>query len=204
MKDTNKGFTIIEVMIAMAIFTVLVTVGIGAVLEATSKHNRTKNIRSIMDNLSYVMEDMSRNIRLGTDIRCVTSTNESLTVYGQTVAIDPADCFTSPHTSSNKILFRGVNGTNIAYAITPPAPLSGTNPPNEIAKSTDGGLTFVYTTPPEVTIDFDKSGFTVLGALASDSIQPSVVIRLSGTVRYKGVDSDFSLQTTVVPRALDS
>jgi len=66
-KKQNRGFTIIEMMIAIAIFLIVVTIGIGALLNTNLIHQKTQDMRSILDNLSFVMEDMSRNIRTGSE-----------------------------------------------------------------------------------------------------------------------------------------
>jgi len=61
----NSGFTIIETMIAVSIFLIVVTIGIGSLLNTTLLQSKSQDMRSIMDNLSFIMEDMSRNIRTG-------------------------------------------------------------------------------------------------------------------------------------------
>src|SRR3989338_6356066 len=68
--DKQKGFTIIEMMISVALFSIIMTMGIGALLNANSLHKKSQKLRAIIDNLNFVMEDISRNIRLGTDYSC--------------------------------------------------------------------------------------------------------------------------------------
>ena len=58
--------------------------------------------------------------------------------------------------------------------------------------------------PKEVEMDWANSGFTVRGAEAGDSAQPTVVIRLAGTIRFKNTSSKFAIETTATQRALDS
>ena len=67
LKNKKSGFTIIEMMIAIAIFLIVVMIGMGALLNDNAIHRKTQNTRSIMDNLSFIMEDMSRNIRTGSE-----------------------------------------------------------------------------------------------------------------------------------------
>jgi Tfp pilus assembly protein PilV len=61
-KYTKKesGYTIIETMIAVSLFLIVVTTGIGALLNANLLHQKSASMRSIMDNLSFAMEDMNR------------------------------------------------------------------------------------------------------------------------------------------------
>lgn len=202
-KETNKesGFTLIEVMIAMAIFIIVVTIGIGAVLDATSAHYRSKNIRTVMDNLNFVMEDMARNIRLGSDVRCVPS-GETPDISGASTIV-PLSCANpfDPSEAHSQIVFKNLNGQYQLYAILRPTPSSSW----QIDKAVQGG-TLSSITPPEVSIDFSKSGFTVRGAQGTadgDFQQPLVTIRLAGTITYKDVPTAFAIQTTVALRQID-
>ena len=188
----SGGFTIIEVMIAMAIFTVIVTIGIGSVLDAINQHYATQNLRTVMDSLNYVMEDMARNIRLGTPPHCGA-------LGGVTGGIvDPLSC-PLPSDPHNIISFNSQDGTIVTYEIMPP--IGGA--PSTIVKQKGSGIPQVVT-PKEVEMDWANSGFTVRGAEAGDSAQPTVVIRLAGTIHYKGMSSKFAIETTATQRALDS
>ena len=190
-KKYNKGFTLIEMMIAMTIFSVIVTVGLETVLSAINEHATSQNMRTVMDNLNFSMEDMSRNIRLGTNFHCVLYSGETI-LDGLGVPI-PQDCLGGSH----EIVFTGVTGQNITYIMTDPG--SG---PVVVTKQVGAGAVQTFTLP-EVTIDYHKSGFLVIGAPTGDGKQPVVNIGLSGTVTYKGINSTFSIQTTAASRPLD-
>lgn len=200
----SRGFTIIEVMISMAIFTIIVTIGIGAVLDAMTQHHNTENNRTVMDSLNFIMEDMARNIRLGTNVRCVTDAAETIDGAYDTsstavpLPVIPASC----PLGSSQIVLNDLNGNHLRYLISlPTAPV-----PNQIMKAS-GDVDPQFLTPREVTIDPTVSGFTVRGAETSatgDFSQPTVTIRLAGTINYKNVVSKFAIQTTVALRALDS
>jgi prepilin-type N-terminal cleavage/methylation domain-containing protein len=192
----QAGFTIIEVMIAMSIFTVIVTIGIGAVLDSITQHHVAQDRRTVMDNLNFIMEDMARNMRLGSAPSC-----------GVPTVLDP-DGYVIPHSCAkpfdpmeahNTISFNAQDGTVFTYTISPPTAPE----PNRIFKQKGTDAPQVIT-PPEVEMDWANSGFTVRGAEAGDGAQPTVVIRLSGTVTYKNTTSKFAIQTSVTLRALDS
>ena len=189
-----RGFTLVEVMIAMAIFTIIVTIGIGSVLDAITQHQVTENTRTVMDSLNYVMEDMDRNIRNGTPPRC----GADPLVDPMTGVMEPLSCplTTDAH---NKISINAQDGTVLTYVITAPTPGS----PSEIIKQKGTDAPEVIT-PPEVQIDFASSGFTVRGAEAGDGTQPTVVIRLAGTIKYKNTNAKFAIETTATLRGLDS
>ena len=201
LKKRSRGFTLIELMISMTIFSVLITIGLGAVLNIMRAHTMSQNMRSAMDNLNFIMEDMSRNMRLGTNFHCfdvgghVSDTDTGLDGFGVPI---PRDCSFSSNGVNNKIVFSGVSGQTISYIITPPS--DGTI---QIEKKVGSGSWQVLT-PTAITINYFKSGFVVVGAPQGDGLQPVVNITLSGSVLYQGVNkSDFSIQTTVASRPLD-
>ena len=168
-------------MIAMTIFMVIMLVGMGAVLNAVAQHELSKNMRTVMDNMNFIMEDMSRNIRLGTNFHCVLSDTEG-SISGVPT---PQDC---PH-GSHQITFLGVSGSNITYTFDQSSGVV------EITKQVGSGTPQIFTLS-EVDIDYAKSGFVVDGSLPppDDTNQPVVNIGLSGTVQYKGIDSKFSIR----------
>lgn len=163
--NKKKGFTILEMMVAIGIFLIVITYGMGALLNAHFLHNKSEDMRSIMDNLTFIMEDISRNARVG---------------YGYNLS---GDTFSFKKTE---------NGTEYSYSYSI---LNG-----YITREIDGEQ--VQLNPDEVDIDYNASGFTVVGAENGDN-QPLVEIRLSGKITYQGKDTPFSIQTSVSQRQLD-
>jgi len=197
-KKINKkknGYTLIETMIAVSLFIVIVTIGMNALLNANILNQKSKSMRSILDNLSFVMEDMSRNLRTGTLYQCITSGSIP------SGAPAPTSC-----TVGGGIYFQTAGGSDWGYYI-------GANPnvPGRysIFRIINGpGATSVQMTPDEVNINL-ISGFSVLGAETASSgngnrQQPFVTIRLTGTViSVNNVSTAFYLQTSVSQRALN-
>ena len=64
----SRGFTLIEVMVSVSIFTIVVTIGIGSLITMVNTQKRLHMVRTTMDSLSFSLESMSRRIRTGTDI----------------------------------------------------------------------------------------------------------------------------------------
>jgi prepilin-type N-terminal cleavage/methylation domain-containing protein len=61
--QSHKGFTLMEVMVAVSIFAIVVTVGIGALLTINDTYRKSQTERQAIDSLTYVLESMSRSIR---------------------------------------------------------------------------------------------------------------------------------------------
>lgn len=187
---TQTGYTIIETMISVSLFLVVVTSGMGALLNANVLHRKSQDMRSIMDNLSFIMDDMSRNIRTGYSYRCYpVSLGESL-VPG--AALDtPRDC-----TDGWAVVFGVVDEADKwAYYLSSDG---------KIYKSIDGANTFIPLTPEEVYIE-PESHFVVYGApgISTDTVQPYVSIYLVGKITTKNVETPFSIQTSLSQRFLD-
>jgi len=185
--ERSRGYTIIETMVAISLFLVVIMVGMGTLLNSTLVHTKSQDMRSIMDNLSFVMEDMSRNLRTGFNYHCIDDNNFTDTT--------PKDCVTG-----GGISFRSAFGNQLVY---------GVFSDGSIQKSASGGVSgsFVTLTLPEIKIDPNSSGFSVSGApsvSSGDIRQPFVTIRLNGTITSKNdIITPFSLQTSVSQRLID-
>ncbi len=59
----HKGFTLMEVMVAVSIFAIVVTVGIGALLTINNSYRKAQTSRQAVDSLTYILESMSRSLR---------------------------------------------------------------------------------------------------------------------------------------------
>ena len=147
----NKGYTIIETMIAISIFLVVVMIGMTALLNANLIHQKSQNMRSIMDNLSFIMEDMSKNMRTGYNYHCILDINNLSNLYnslscpngGGLIAFESANGSSS--NNSDQWVYRINNG--------------------DIEKSIDSGNSFIkLNIEGEVIIDPVASSFTVVGA----------------------------------------
>ncbi len=184
-KNNNKaGFTIIETMIAVSLFLIVVTIGIGSLLNATSLNRKSQNTRSIMDNLSFIMEDISKNLRTGYNYHCSNSLSNLST---------PLSCASGGGIISFK---SSSDGGQWVYEILSDGTLQ---------KSISGGAagTFVTLTPPEIKIS-PTSSFSVTGAEAGDNLQPFATIKLIGTITSENnIITPFSLQTSISQRLVD-
>ncbi len=196
---TNRGYTIIETMISVSVFLVVVLAGTSTLLQANVLHQKSQDMRSIMDSLSFMIEEMSRDLRTGTNYRCITSANGGFAQPGIATALSGASC--------SAIAFEYTFGDDTVatdqwiYKIEAPNPGANYN----ISKSVDGGTSWVQLNPTEVVLNGAISPFSVLGAPIppGDTQQPLVMIRLVGSITYKGVVSPFSLQTAVSQRLVD-
>jgi len=67
---SNQGFTLIEMIVAVSLFTVVMFVAVGALLAISDANRKATALRVVMENLNFAIESMSRSIRTGTDYSC--------------------------------------------------------------------------------------------------------------------------------------
>lgn len=211
MKRNNKktGYTIIETMISVALFVIIIMTGMGALLNANLIHQKSRDMRSIMDNLNFVMEDMSKNLRTGYSYHCFVTGENIPGTTSNTMSV-PKSC-----ASGWAIAFEPAGGTpsndGISDANDNDQWVYYVDNTGKIFRSTQGpyiASSFIQLTPDEVVIDATASNFSVLGAepppeSPGPDRQPFVTIKLSGEITFKDVVTPFSLQTSVSQRNID-
>jgi len=171
----NLGFTLIEMIVAVSIFTVVVFIGIGALLSISDANRKSNSLRTVMDNLNFAMENMSRSIRTGDDYLC--------------------DGVGNCPSGGDELVFTDQNGISVKYNFTE------TDGLGMITISKSGGSPQRITSPE---VDIDSLSFFVTGVGAGNG-QPRVVISVIGIAGIKdNIRSEFSVQTTVSQRAVDS
>ncbi len=174
-------------MVAVALFSVVMLVSIGALLSLADANRKAQALQSVMNNLNTAIDGMVRSIRMGSTYHC-----------GNTGTYETAR---SCQNGDTLIAFENFYGDpNVAtdqwvYWYDPTA--------KRMYKSQNAGATQFALTAQEVQIDDVK--FFVVGAENSDIIQPKVVIVLRGTAGGTNVKTktSFSVQSTAVQRAID-
>jgi len=120
MNSNNKGFTIIEMVVAVGVFAVVITVSLTAFLNISDIQKRAEALRVINNNLNFSLETMMREIRAGSNYR-VGSGGTSLiiaSVFGgdityrlnnnrieKSVDGSPFITLTAPEVNITKLLF---------------------------------------------------------------------------------------------------
>ena len=138
-KKKTAGFSLIELMVSVTLFSVVMTVSIGALLSVVEANRKAQALKSVINNLNFALENMSRNMRIGTNYHCGTSTavppnldtTNDCSTGGVLIAFEAFNG--SESISTDQIIYRFIN--------------------TRIEKSSDGGATFISITAPEVTIE---------------------------------------------------
>lgn len=182
-KSINRGFTLIELMVAVSVFSIALVLFLGSILSVFDANQKSKTLRSVMDNLSSTLESMTREIRFATNYHCTNSG----------VLSTPLDC---GGLGDSNLTVRGVDGTQVSYS------LSG----GQIMRKLGAGALYPLTSP-DVTIT--KLTFRVYGSppytSGGDTFQPQVIVVIGGFVGTKAfTQSTFTIETTISQRVIDS
>lgn len=185
-KVSQGGFTLIEIMVSVAIFAIIMTTGIGALVSLTNSYKISQKNKQVNDSLNYTLETMTRELRLGRDYRAnASSANQSpLDDSGSSIGFIATD-------NRGYIIFYLDNG--ILY--------------RERYSGTLGYSNDALTNPDEVTIT--DINFTVIGTgdITNDGNyqQPLVWIQIQAIPA--GAENDTvpsAIQTLVSQRILDA
>ncbi len=186
----TRGFSLVELMVSLTIFSVVMTVSIGTLLVLIDANAKAQALYSSMTNMSYVMDSITRNIRTGYDHHCGLSSGGE---DDRDLPNNTKDCEGGGVTS---IAFtREADDVRVGYRLN-----------GNAIEQNEGGNSWVAVTADDV--DVDSFEFTVVGTDDAvndgDSVQPRISLFVDGKVNNGlETDTDFSLQTTVTGRILD-
>ena len=191
----SRGFSLIEVLVSLSIFTVVVTISVGSLLVLIDANARARNMQEVMTNLTFTLDSMTRDIRTGSDYFCDTNV-ANLPVSGETrqdCASGSANDRALSFNEGGQSLTNGVAGSRIAFRLNAPA----------IERRLGNGSWVPVTSPNTVitVLRFEVRGASVSG----DANPPTVTIHVEGYA--KDDDSvppkSFNIQTTVTQQLLD-
>ena len=62
----NLGFTLVEMLVSISVFLVVMLVAASSLLSIIDGNNKAQSLKSAINNLNFALEDMEKNIRVGT------------------------------------------------------------------------------------------------------------------------------------------
>jgi prepilin-type N-terminal cleavage/methylation domain-containing protein len=190
----NKGFTLVEMIVSVALFSIVILVCVGSLLALVGANRKVHALQSVLNNLNVSMDGMVRGIRMGSKY------DASGQCTGGNTGGGPRDC----------------TGGGKQFAFMPYGSPSGTLPTvyrlnttsHRLERQINGG-TFTPITSSEITIE-DMNFYLVgsnrcYGESTCDLNQPKVVIVIKGTAPVASArsKSTFHIQVTAVQRILD-
>jgi prepilin-type N-terminal cleavage/methylation domain-containing protein len=194
----DKGFTLIEMLVSVALFSVVMLIAGATLLSLVYANRKAQALQSVMNNLNITLDDMVRNVRMGSNYRCGSESAPTAPNFG--------DC-SSGGTSLYFTPF-GEDPTNSADDIGYLIGTGGACAVGRICVTQKGQNGVVETVPisaPEVQITNMK--FYVIGtnpAVDGGTIQPKVLFTITGQAGLQAnTKTTFQIQATAVQRVLN-
>lgn len=202
-KKGVKGFTLVEMLISMAIFTSVITIATGALFSAQAINARLEQTQLILDGVNQAVEVIARDIRYGSEFHCDTVIPQSSVPMNRTscpysnggnvIVFKPAVSLPNSNFSAND---------RIAYYLS-----NGIVYKDEYKEGDISNKITYQITPSDVNIS--NLSFYVTGAennASGNLTQPLVTLVVYGltTPARKNIQPvQFTIQTSVSARALD-
>jgi type II secretory pathway pseudopilin PulG len=196
----QSAFTLVEMLVSIAVFMSVMTVAVSSLISIINVNRKTQEIKSVVDNVTFAIDTISRNVRIGTKYSC--STNVGGTYIGDYSADDKCKNFQYRKSSAEYVQYQFVAS---------PATGEG-NIQRRICSGDNSGCptTWQSMTAPTDIVKITNMTFYVIGAgteslPAAQRKQPRLIITVEGViVESNGTKTSFSLQTTASQRSRQS
>lgn len=203
-QNKTRGFTLIEMMISVGLFTVVMVMALGVIASIIDGNKKAQAINTVANNLNFAVDSMVRDIKTGYAYSCggISSVSELKSRQNEV-----------PGTTVGHIC----NGSVAAPALALISTISGPERAVEyyydpIQKSIMKNICsptcgiplgyMVRVTSPEIEIT--NFQLYVSNPPSEDVTQPGVLLILSGTVKGSATPaSNFNIQTFISQRLLN-
>ncbi|KND50365.1 MAG: putative Type IV pilus pilin [Parcubacteria bacterium C7867-007] len=180
MKNTRKGFSLIELVVSVGLFAVVMLLSTGAYLSLISLDRKARATNDLVTNLSFAIDTMERSLRTGSEFTC----------GGEDVGGSTSDCLSG----RESISFVNEQNQTITYKQI------------ETTLQQCTGLVCDSLTDPRITIEdvrFFVRGTGTTGPAATQ--QPWVTFSIKGTITPDSTNGPitFTIQSTASQRKID-
>lgn len=180
-KAADSGYTLIELLVAIGLFLVVVTIAVGGFTRALRTQRQVQQLIAAQSNVSLAIEQMAREIRTGTN-------------FCDGTVVDGASMTCSSVTDPVELKFRNALGKIVAYRLKAGAIERG------VRDVVGGTVNFQKITGENANIQY--LNFRLFGNRPGSDYPPRITISLGvsprGDVGISSVTVD--LQTTVSAR----
>lgn len=216
-QSTNQsGFTLIEMIVSLALFSIVVTISVGALLVLIASNERLQEEQSVMTNLSFALDSMTREIRTGTHYFCGSGNTRNGAIAGHQIFRD-GDSLAAMG-EEGRDCFQGNNSGRAVHGI---AFIEGgqsiTGAPNsrivyfydadegKIYRRVSGqdAQSIVSTGIYITNAEFFVSGSSPLSSGSGELDQAAVTIVIEAKETGAADENTYHIQTTVTQRTLD-
>lgn len=157
-KNLKLGFTLVELVVVMAIFAVLAVVAANFLIATVSTSNRTVVENEVRQNASLIMEDMVAEIRKGS---CVYFASNTMTISNAPATTSGCGSYPTYNTTAFSLssgqITKSVNGVAPSTISSPKVLFCNNINPCDNTSTCTGGMTVSPTGPTGGAIDISLS-----------------------------------------------
>jgi prepilin-type N-terminal cleavage/methylation domain-containing protein len=210
----TSGFTLIEIIVSLAIFSMVALVAIGAFLKIIDANKKSQSTKTAVNNLNFALESISREIRVGNKYNCGTnagmySFKPSAPYISNLLAVN---CPGGPGNEGNVLAFNSsetkfVSGSTGPYCHLVYVYAYYNNSLWKAQQTSCDDQIAPNEFSPVVSADLKITDFAfnvTEGFSGGITVQPKVLIRVAAYAGVKEkVRTYFNLQTTVSQRIMN-
>lgn len=196
----QKGFTLIEMLVAVGLFSVVMLVAVSAILSIIGNNKKAQGINNVVNNLNFAIESMVRDMKTGYLYKC----GGTLPIAQTTDLLCPDSV--TPRSSIEFFSTLSGTPTQVQYRFVPPAGSDSNYVPGHIVKTTGATGSPVDLTSKS-DVDIQSVEMYIHSPLPGDPTQPSqpsifLIIRGKANILENEV-TEFGLQTFISQRILN-
>ncbi len=183
--SSKRGYTLLEMIVAVGIFSVVMLAATGAYLTLINLDRQARAMNDVVSNLTFAVDSMSRAVRTGTGYKC-----DNISGSGANCINGSSNStlgFTDSESPNRSVVY-SLSGGQIMASICSPAPCAG----GSVSALTD----------PRITVQSLR--FYVRGVGVGDGIQPQVTFTIAGLLTTGvGKSVNFSIEGGATQRLLE-
>lgn len=181
--NKKEGFTIVELLIAVALFTVVISITSGVFIRSLRTQRIITSFIAANGNASLSLEQIAREIRTGQDF-----------CSGPNIGCEVASGI------FQELIFTNARGQQVKYELSEPRTI-GLNTIKSIMRTTDSGFPLPVTAD---NVNVNYFNFRLMGQDSGDGGNPRVTVVLGiGATGVPFSDALINLQTTVSSRVVE-
>jgi prepilin-type N-terminal cleavage/methylation domain-containing protein len=203
-RPSHRGFTLIEMLVALMIFSIVVVVAMAALVKIIDANKKSQTIQNAVVNMSFTMESMTRELRTGSTYYCAvlpSGTDISVTSLStQNVSACTGGVTGGTGQGVGFAFLSNISGGSCrlikAYELVPDPSSSGTFIFKKASQTSCGAaLSFVP------VIDTAAVAITGYYAAVSNVQYPLLFLKIDGASGSKeSTKTYFTIQTAASPR----
>jgi prepilin-type N-terminal cleavage/methylation domain-containing protein len=185
------GFTLVEMMVAIAVFSIVMVVAMSALINVIDANNKARSIKTAINNISFALEGISKDMRMGEEYACgndVSNLSGNCLDGGSAIKYRSQRAYLDTTTGKNSFAYYKFSGTQLYECL------------EKELNDNCNGVTAVFSPVTSSEVTLKKVIFYILG-VGEAGKQPRMIMTISGEAGTKEkIKTTFDLQTSVSQR----